>query len=460
MKLWAGRFTEKTSHLLDAFNESISFDQALYREDIEGSMAHGKMLHKMGLLTGDELAQILKGLSSILTCIESGKATLTIENEDIHMNVEALLVEAIGPLGKKLHTARSRNDQVALDVKLYTIKATKNILHEMNELLAVLLDLSDAHMDYIMPGYTHLQAAQPIRLSFHLMAYFEMFKRDHKRFSILLDQMDELPLGAGAFSGVNYETDRAYLADLLGFSRITENAMDTVSDRDFLIEFQSHASIVMMHLSRFCEELIIWSSQAYSFVEMSDAFTTGSSIMPQKKNPDAAELIRGKTGRVFGNLMGLLTVMKGLPLAYNKDMQEDKEGLFDTVKTLSQALPVFTNMLKTTTFNKLKMAQAAQHGFLNATDLADYLVKKGLSFRDCHEIAGKITRYCIEHQTVIESLPLDTLKNFCPLFNEDVYSAISLESVIESKKSYGSTRRSAVLHAISQGRKYLESKQS
>lgn len=456
MKLWAGRFKESTSELLEKFNESISFDYKLYVEDIEGSIAHGKMLNKIGILSGEELVTLIDGLNQIKDEIASGEAKLTIKNEDIHMNVESLLVEKIGPLGKKLHTGRSRNDQVALDLRLFTMKKSKKALELIKELLEVILTISKEQVDVIMPGYTHLQRAQPIRLSFHLMAYFEMLKRDYGRFKDLLERMDDMPLGSGAMSGVTYETDRDFVKDELGFKSVSLNAMDAVSDRDYVIEYQAAASILMMHLSRLSEEMILWSSTEFKFIEISDRFTTGSSIMPQKKNPDAAELVRGKTGRVFGNLMSILTVMKGLPLAYNKDMQEDKEGLFDTIDTLEISLEIYISMLKETKFLSENMRKAVKFGYLNATDVADYLVHKGLSFRDCHEIAGKITSYCIDKNIAIEDMEISEFKAFNDLFEEDVYEAIDIENVIEGKKSYGSTSKKSVLHSIECGEELLK----
>lgn len=456
MKLWGGRFKENSSELLEKFNESISFDYKLFNEDIEGSVAHGKMLNKIGILTDEELKSVIKGLREIQAEIETGDAELTVKNEDIHMNIESLLVKKIGPLGKKLHTARSRNDQVAVDFRMYTMKKTKEIMELIKETLKVILTTSENQVDVIMPGYTHLQRAQPIRLSFHLMAYFQMFKRDYTRFSDLMDRMDVMPLGSGAMSGVSYETDRELLRELLGFSQISDNAMDAVSDRDFAIEFQSAASILMMHLSRIAEEMIIWSTTEFKFIEISDKFTTGSSIMPQKKNPDACELLRGKTGRVYGNLVSILTVMKGLTLAYNKDMQEDKEGLFDTVETVTISLEIFNEMLKDTVFLSENMKKAVKHGFLNATDLADYLVYKGLPFRDCHEIAGKITAYCIDKDITIEDMSIEEFKVYSDKFESDVYEAIDIENVIENKKSYGSTCKSSVLTSIENGKVFLE----
>lgn len=458
MKLWSGRFKEETSQLLENFNQSISFDYKLYKQDIEGSIAHGKMLNKIGILTDDDLKKVVKGLREIQGEIEANEVELTIKNEDIHMNIESLLVAKIGDLGKKLHTGRSRNDQVAVDVKMYTREELISIMDLLKGLLDTLLNLSQENIDTIMPGYTHLQRAQPVRLGFHLMAYFQMFKRDYRRFENILESLEEMPLGSGAMSGVNYETDREYMKELLGFKSISENAMDAVSDRDFLVEFQSASSIMMMHLSRFCEELILWSSLEFRFIEISDKFTTGSSIMPQKKNPDAAELIRGKTGRVYGNLMGILTVMKGLPLAYNKDMQEDKEGLFDTVDTVKISLEVFDMMLKETKFLKDNMEKAVKEGFLNATDLADYLVKKGLHFRDCHEIVGRIISYCIDKNIPIEDMSLEELKGFNPLFEDDVYTCIDMINVVEGKKSLGSTNRKSVERSIKNGREFLKNK--
>lgn len=456
MKLWGGRFKGGSSDLLERFNASIGFDYKLYHEDIIGSLAHGQMLQKIGILTEDEYLEIEKGLIEIEAAIRAGEVQFDIKHEDIHMNIEVMLVERIGPLGKKLHTGRSRNDQVAVDFKMYTMAKTVKIMGQIKSLMALILKLSEVHVDVIMPGYTHLQRAQPIRLSFHLMAYFQMLKRDHSRFSDLLERMNELPLGSGALAGVNYENDRDLLKDLLGFDAVTENAMDAVSDRDFAIEFASASSILMMHLSRFSEELILWSSSEFRFIEISDTFTTGSSIMPQKKNPDAAELVRGKTGRVYGNLMGILTVMKGLPLAYNKDMQEDKEGIFDTVDTVEICLEVFEGMLSETTFLSENMKKAVKYGFLNATDLADYLVGKGLHFRDCHEIAGKLVGLCVEKHCALEDLSLETLKSFCPLFESDIYEALDIVTVIENKKSYGSTSKASVLKSIENGNVYLE----
>lgn len=455
MKVWGGRFKTGSSELLERFNASIGFDYKLYEEDIQGSLAHGQMLERIGILTKEEYAQIESGLLSIHSDIQNGEVAFDIKHEDIHMSIEVQLVERIGPLGKKLHTGRSRNDQVALDFKLYTRTKSLKIMKQIQEMMQLLLSLSETHIDAIMPGYTHLQRAQPIRLSFHLMAYFQMLKRDYTRYQDLLERMDEMPLGSGALSGVNYETDRDYLKEVLGFNAVTENAMDAVSDRDFAIEFNSVGAMLMMHLSRFAEEMVMWSSSEFRFIEISDCFTTGSSIMPQKKNPDAAELVRGKTGRVYGNLMGILTVMKGLPLAYNKDMQEDKESVFDTAETVEMCLEVFTGMLADTTFLKDNMKKAVKSGYLNATDLADYLVKKGLHFRDCHEISGKLVGLCIDNQMALEDLSLETLKQYSTYFEPDIYEVLDLENVVENKKSYGSTSRESVLKSIENGKNYI-----
>lgn len=448
MKLWGGRFKESTHHMMDEFNASISFDQKLYKEDIEGSIAHAKMLCHIGVLEQNELSKLITALRMIQAEIETGEAVLTIANEDIHMNIESLLAEKVGKLAKKLHTARSRNDQVAVDLRLYVKKALDALSAKLGNLMTVLLELSESNVDTLMPGYTHLQRAQPITLAFHLMAYYEMFSRDLNRCKDLYKRMDIMPLGSGALAGVNYATDREFLKTKLGFAKCSMNAMDAVSDRDFVIELQSVGSIIMMHLSRFSEEIILWSSTEFKFIELSDQFSTGSSIMPQKKNPDAAELIRGKTGRVYGNLMGILTVMKGLPLAYNKDMQEDKEGLFDTIETLDVCLTVFTEMLASTVFLKENMAKAVKKGYLNATDLADYLVDKGLSFRECHGIAGKITMDCIDKGIPIEDMPLDELKTYSDLIDESIYKTLEPFTSIENKKSKGSTSKESVLEHI------------
>ncbi len=455
MKLWGGRFSKGTAKTVDQFGASIAFDQKLYKEDIEGSRAHARMLSKIGVLSQKEVDEIMKALSEIEEAADKGKLSFKEEFEDIHMNIESLLTEKIGYPGKKIHTARSRNDQVAVDNRLYLRSQAREICGLVEELLKTILLLSEKNIDAILPGFTHLQHAQPIRLSFHLMAYFEMFKRDHGRFADCLARMDVLPLGSGAMSGTSYPTDRDFLADELGFSEVSLNALDSVSDRDYLIEFQSAASILMMHFSRFCEELIIWNTSEFGFVEMDDAYSTGSSIMPQKKNPDVAELIRGKTGRVYGNLMGILTVMKSLPLAYNKDMQEDKEGMFDTVETIKSVIPIFNEMLASINFNKEKMLQATKMGFLNATDIADYLVKKGLPFRSAHEIVGRMVLFCTEKNCKIEDLSLEELKSFHQDIEDDLIEVAKIKNCTDSKISAGGTSHKNVLQMIETNKKFL-----
>ncbi len=456
LKLWGGRFSKNTASLVDAFNASIEFDQKLYRQDIQGSIAHAKMLGKQGIISSSEAELIIENLKAIRREIETGKIEFKIELEDIHMNIEKILTDRIGDTGKKLHTARSRNDQVAVGIRLYV----KESIIEINELLEALLktfvSISEENIDTVLPGYTHLQRAQPVTFAYHIMAYFQMFSRDMDRLKDCYKRTDYLPLGSGALAGTTYETDRDFLAKELDFSNICENAMDAVSDRDFIIEFTSCASILMMHLSRFCEELILWSSSEFDFIEMDDAYSTGSSIMPQKKNPDLAELIRGKTGRVYGNLFNILTLMKSLPLAYNKDMQEDKPPLFDTVETLKSSIAIFIEMIQTMKIKQDNMYHAAKTGFLNATDAADYLVLKGIPFRECHEIIGKIVLYCIENHKTIEDLPLDKLKQFSNKFQEDIYEKISIRSCIEAKKSSGSTSHNSVISMIESAKKKLK----
>lgn len=438
-KLWGGRFAKSTASLTDQFNASIEVDQKLYKQDILGSIAHGKMLGKQGILTESEVEIIVKGLEQILKDIEAGEVTFKIEYEDIHMNIEALLTDSIGALGKKLHTARSRNDQVALDIRLYLRDEIKKIMDQIQGLLRVLHELAKKNQETIMPSYTHLQRAQPVTFAFYLLAYVQMFKRDYERLEDCYKRTNQLPLGSGALAGTTYDTDRDYLAELLGFDGVCENAMDAVSDRDFAIEFANCGAILMMHLSRFCEELIIWNSSEFSFITMDDAYSTGSSIMPQKKNPDIAELVRGKTGRIYGNLNTLLVLMKSLPLAYNKDMQEDKEPVFDTVEQVSLCLEIFTKMIETITVNKEIMLEATKKGFLNATDAADYLVSKGLPFRECHHVIGSMVLYCETNGLTLEEVSLEQLKTFSPLFESDIYDKISIRSCIENKKSKGST---------------------
>lgn len=439
MKLWKGRFLKAENSLAEEFNASIDVDQRLYKQDIEGSIAHAKMLAKQEILSEDEALAIESSLLEILRDIEAGRIEFTVEQEDIHMNIESILTERLGPIGKKLHTARSRNDQVAVDLRLYLKEEITAITSLLGELNNALTEIAKANRDTVMPGYTHLQRAQPVTLAFHLLAYREMFRRDIRRFENCYEGTDSLPLGSGALAGTTYDTDRDYLAETLGFTKVCQNAMDAVSDRDFALEFLSCCSITMMHLSRFCEELILWSSSEFRFIEMDDAFSTGSSIMPQKKNPDMAELIRGKTGRVYGGLMTLLTVMKGLPLAYNKDMQEDKQPVFDACDTLKSSLAIFIQMISTMKINADVMENAAKTGFMNATDAADYLVSKGLAFRDCHEIIGRIVLYCIEQNKAIEELSLDELRKFSDRFGEDIYEKIDIRACIRAKKSKGST---------------------
>jgi len=456
MKLWGGRFSKPASELLDDFNASIDFDKRLFRQDIRGSKAHARMLGKIGILTAAEAQQLVEGLEGILRDMETDSVAYTKADEDIHMWVERVLTERIGPLGKKLHTGRSRNDQVALDLKLYMKDELAQIGGLLLELLETLADLSEAQAATVMPGMTHLQNAQPVTLGYHLMAYFQMFRRDYTRLLDCAARLDLSPLGSGALAGVTYATDREFTALELGFAGITENAMDSVSDRDHVIEFIADASILMMHLSRFCEELILWSSAPFGFIEMDDAFSTGSSIMPQKKNPDVAELIRGKTGRTYGNLVNILTVMKALPLAYNKDMQEDKPPLFDTVDTLKPCLKIFIEMIATMTVKPEAMQKAAALGYTNATDVADYLVKKGLPFRSAHEVSGQMVRSCILKGIAIEEQTLAEFQVFSPLFEADVLEAVQLKACMEAKKSAGSTAPDSIRRMIASARDFLK----
>ena len=455
-QLWGGRFTKETDALVYNFNASISFDQRLYKQDIEGSIAHVIMLAKQGILTNEEKDQIVTGLTSIREDVENGKLIITEKYEDIHSFVEANLTERIGDAGKKLHTGRSRNDQVALDMKLYTRIEVLKTQELVKQLLETLLSLMEQHLDTYMPGFTHLQKAQPITLAHHLGAYFEMFKRDYLRLCDIYKRMNYCPLGAGALAGTTYPLDRSYTASLLGFEGPTLNSMDSVADRDYLIEFLSAASMIMMHLSRFCEEVIIWNSNEYRFVEIDDTYSTGSSIMPQKKNPDIAELVRGKTGRVYGALMALLTTMKGIPLAYNKDMQEDKELTFDAMDTVKGCLALFDGMLKTMKFNQEIMAKSAMNGFTNATDAADYLVGKGVPFRDAHSIIGRLVLYCIEKNTSIDALGLDELKAISPEFEADIYDAVSLKTCVEKRLTIGAPGKAAMEEVIRINKKFLE----
>lgn len=448
MKLWKGRFAKEENELANEFNASLPFDRRMWREDITGSIAHAEMLAKQGILTKEDREKIVSGLKEIAEDFEAGKDLSEPADEDIHMFVERLLTQRIGDAGKKLHTARSRNDQVALDFRMYQ----KSLIADLDEKLAALdetlLHLAKENTETVLPGYTHLQKAQPVLFAHHLLAYYNMFARDRMRFSDCLARTDYMPLGAGALAGTTYDTDRDFVREKLGFASLCANSMDAVSDRDFAIEFLSCASTAMMHLSRLCEELIIWSSPDFGYIEMDDSYATGSSIMPQKKNPDMAELIRGKTGRVYGDLMSLLTVMKGLPLAYNKDMQEDKEPVFDAFDTLSTSLEMMAGMLSTMKVNVSRMAQSAKSGFMNATDAADYLVSKGLAFRDCHEIIGRLVLYCIKNGKALEDLTLDELKEFSPVFDSDVYAHIDIKTCISAKKSEGSTSFESVKKQI------------
>lgn len=449
MKLWKGRFSKEATSSSNEFNASIPFDQRMYREDITGSIAHAKMLGKQGIISMDESELIVGTLRDILDDIEAGKIEFTVENEDIHMGVETVLTERIGSTGKKLHTARSRNDQVAVDFRLVLRKETEEIDEKLKELLKTLKELAERHQETVMPGYTHLQRAQPVTLAYHLLAYYQMFSRDRERFSDCLGRINRLPLGSGALAGTTYYTDRQYLAKELGFDSVLPNGMDAVADRDFAIEFLSCCSICIMHLTRFCEELINWSSVEFGFVEIDDAYSTGSSIMPQKKNPDMAELIRGKSGRVYGDLMALLTICKGLPLAYNKDLQEDKEPVFDAVDTLKASLGIFTEMISTMTVKKDRMSEAAKYGYMNATDAADYLVGKGIPFRDCHEIIGNMVLYAINKGKALDDLTMEEFKSFSEAFDEDIYQAIDIVNCIKAKKSEGSTSFESVKKQLS-----------
>ncbi|PHS34920.1 MAG: argininosuccinate lyase [Alkaliphilus sp.] len=439
VKLWAGRFKEESSTLFDEFNESISFDKKLYKEDIRGSIAHCKMLNKINILTDKESEKIQNCLKKIESLIEEGKLEFSIENEDIHMNIESLLIDEIGELGKKLHSGRSRNDQIAIDLRMFLLEKTNLIMDCILSLLNILLNISEKNKKIILPGYTHLQKAQPIRLSFYFMAYFQMLRRDYERFEDSLKRTNSMVLGSGALSGVPYKLDREFLRDELNFLYISENALDSVSDRDFIIEFQSNSSILMMHLSRLSEEMILWATSEFNFIEISDKHTTGSSIMPQKKNPDVFELIRGKTGRVYGNLISILTVMKGLPLAYNKDMQEDKESLFDSVVTVERSLKILSEMMPEIKFNSQRMSNSLKSGFLNATDMADYLVSKGMEFRNAHKLVGELVSYSLDNNKSLEELELNELKAFSKLFDDEIYNRLSFENSIESKISFGSS---------------------
>ncbi len=455
-KLWGGRFQKNTDAKVDDFNSSIRFDKRMYKQDIKGSIAHAKMLDKQGIISHEDSEKIVAGLHDILSDIEAGKVEFLIDAEDIHMNIEKLLTDKIGDAGKRLHTGRSRNDQVALDIRMYLNDETDEIAEMLKELMASLVSLAKEHTETIMPGYTHLQKAQPVTFAHHLMAYFEMAKRDFDRLLDCKRRINIMPLGSGALAGTTYPLDREFVATELGFSGVTQNSLDGVSDRDFVIELASCLSIIMMHLSRFCEELILWSSHEFSFVEMDDAYSTGSSIMPQKKNPDVAELIRGKTGRVYGHLMGLLTTMKGIPLAYNKDMQEDKEPIFDSIDTVKLCLPVFCDMINTMKVNRDNMLRGAKGGFTNATDVADYLVKKGMPFRDAHAVVGKLVFYSISKDRSLDELSLEEFKEFSDIIADDIYTAISMETCVNGRTVIGGPAKATVLNAIKDAEKHLE----
>ena len=454
-QLWGGRFTKETDQLVYNFNASIGFDQKFYKQDIEGSIAHVIMLGRQGILTKEESDQIVDCLCQIKADVENGTLEISDKYEDIHSFVEATLIDRLGDVGKKLHTGRSRNDQVALDMRLYTRLQVLETDDLLKELLETILKLMEEHVDTIMPGFTHLQKAQPITLSHHMGAYFEMFKRDRQRLHDIFVRMNYCPLGSGALAGTTYPLDRDLTAELMGFYGPTLNSMDGVSDRDYLIEYLSACATIMMHLSRFCEEVIVWNSNEYQFVEIDDAYSTGSSIMPQKKNPDIAELVRGKTGRVYGALMSLLTTMKGIPLAYNKDMQEDKELSFDAMDTVKGCIALFNGMLATMKFNKERMYASANGGFTNATDAADYLVNHGVPFRDAHGIIGRLVLYCIEQNKAIDELSLDELKAICPVFEQDIYDAISMETCVSKRLTIGAPGQEAMKKVIEIEKEYL-----
>lgn len=455
-KPWSGRFKEKTADIVEDFTESISFDRRLWKQDINGSIAHAKMLAKQGIITSDELKKIIKGLTEIYKEIESGEFKFDIKLEDIHMNIETALIKKIGEIGGKLHTARSRNDQISLDLRLYLKEEIGEIITLLLKLEYAFIELAEKNLSVIMPGYTHMQRAQPVLLSHHLLAYAYMFDRDRIRLKESLKRVDVSPLGACALAGTSLNIDREFVSEILGFQSISENSIDSVSDRDFILEFLCHSAILMMHISRLAEELVLWSTQEFSFIELSDAFTTGSSIMPQKKNPDVAELMRGKTGRVYGNLISLLTTMKGLPLSYNRDMQEDKEPLFDTVDTVKKTINVTIQLLQNTTFNAKRMAEVAGEGFSTATDIVEYLVKKGLPFRNAHEITGKIVKYCIDNSKELKDLSLEEYKNFSELLDFDIFNFINPFDSINAKRSAGGTSQESVLYQISQLKERLK----
>lgn len=454
-QLWGGRFTKETDRLVYEFNASISFDKRLFEQDIEGSIAHVIMMEKQGILACEEKNAIVRGLTEIRKDVQEGRIAITDEYEDIHSFVEAVLIDRIGDAGKKMHTGRSRNDQVALDMKLYVRAETVKLTECLQELLETLVSIMEKHLTTYMPGFTHLQKAQPTTLAHHMGAYFEMFKRDVLRLRDIYKRMNYCPLGAGAFAGTTYPLDRVYTSSFMGFEGPTLNSMDSVADRDYVIELLSALSTIMMHLSRFSEEIIIWNSNEYRFVDIDDAFSTGSSIMPQKKNPDIAELVRGKTGRVYGALVSILTTMKGLPLAYNKDMQEDKEVTFDAITTVKNCLVLFNGMLATMKFNEKIMEESATRGFTNATDAADYLVNKGVPFRDAHALIGQLVLYCLEKNSSIDALSLEELQTISPVFEADIYEAVSLKTCVERRLTTGAPGRKAMEEAIRAEKDFL-----
>ncbi len=455
MKLWGGRFEKSTDNEVNDFNSSIRFDARMYRQDIKGSIAHATMLGKQGIIPEADSELIVKTLGKILEDIESGKVEFTSDAEDIHMNIETILISRIGDVGKKLHTGRSRNDQVALDIRMYIKDEITSLKQMLIELEHTLIKLAQDNLYTIMPGYTHLQKAQPITLAHHTMAYFEMFKRDILRLEDCYKRTNVMPLGSGALAGTTYPLDREFVAQMLGFDGVTLNSLDGVSDRDFVIELASALSICIMHLSRYSEELILWNTNEFQFIEMDDSCSTGSSIMPQKKNPDVAELIRGKAGRVYGDLMCILTVMKGIPLAYNKDMQEDKECIFDAIDTLKLCIPVFNKMISTMKINKDNMRKGASGGFTNATDAADYLVKKGMPFREAHSVIGKMVLYAINNNKSLEEFTIDEFKACSQIIEHDIYDAISLETCVNERKTTGAPSKDAVCFSINKGKEFL-----
>ncbi|MGE5396394.1 MAG: argininosuccinate lyase [Chitinophagales bacterium] len=456
MKLWGGRFTRETEGLMDDFNASIHFDSRLYKQDIRGSIAHARMLAQQGIITPEEGDKIVQGLLAIKEDLEQGRLTFSVDAEDVHMNIETFLIEKIGDTGKKLHTARSRNDQVALDVRLYLRESCQETGVLLHQLMSTIVELADQHAETIMPGYTHMQKAQPVTLAHHLMAYFEMLRRDYDRLNDVVKRLNYMPLGSGALAGTGFPIDREMVRQELGFEHITRNSLDAVSDRDFILDFLAFASILMMHLSRFSEEIILWASDEFRFVELDDAFSTGSSIMPQKKNPDVTELVRGKTGRVYGNLMALLTTMKGLPLAYNKDMQEDKEALFDSIDTVQKCLTIFDPLLKSSRFNTVQMKKGAARGFTNATDLADYLVKIGMPFREAHAVVGRTVAYCLNESKALEELSLEEFQGFHAGIGNEVYQEIDLGACLEKRSLPGGPAPTTVRTAIKEAALYLK----